>query len=275
MKVNIDENSKINSEKYTDEDLDIAYKFAKRVHKEFGSFIRAVVIFGSLARQIESGTNQMNKFSDIDILVIVDDVRTKLTPELVEAYRIITERIIYETSPKLHVTSLKFSHFWEYVRVGDPVALNVLRDGFSLIDTGFFEPLQLLLKQGRIRPSREAVWAYYSKAPLTLSSSKMRIMKATLDLYWAVIDSAHAALMSEDIVPGTPNQVSELLNEVFVKNKRLDKKYVKVMDEFYKLSKRIIYREVKEISASEYETYYKKAKDFVDKMHELILKKKI
>ena len=266
-------NSKINVENYAPQDLDIAYTFAKKVHKEFGTFIKAIVIFGSLARQLKSEQPQMNKNSDIDILVIVDDVRMKLTSELVEAYRIIVEKIVYETNPKIHVTSLKFSHFWEYVRVGDPIVINILRDGFCVLDTGFFEPLQYLLKQGRIRPSWEAVWAYYSKAPLTLSASKRKIMQATLDLYWAVIDSAHAALMSRDVVPGTPNQIADLLDDTFVKTKLLDKKYVKLMQEFYNLSKKIIYREIKEIQSQQYESYYKKAKDFVDTMHALITRK--
>ncbi len=273
MRVNIDDRNKINSEAYSEEELDIAYAFARRVHKEFGTFVRAVVLFGSLARQMKFGGSQINKNSDIDILVIVDDVHTKLTAELVEAYRVIVEKIISEISPKLHITSLKFSHFWEYVRVGDPIALNILRDGFSLIDTGFFEPLQLLLKQGRIRPSQEAVWAYYSKAPLTLSASKRKIMQAVLDLYWAVIDSAHAALMNEGIVPGTPNQIADLLNETFVRKGRLNKKYVKTMQKFYDLSKKIIYRDLKEVKASDYESYFKEAKDFVDQMHKLITKK--
>lgn len=267
--------SRINLEKYGEKELNIAYDFSKKVHKEFGTFVRAIVLFGSVARQLEKQEavnhgQKVSNDSDIDILVVVDDVRTELTPELVEAYRIIMEKIMYETSPKLHVTSLKFSHFWEYARVGDPIVLNILRDGFCLLDTGFFEPLQLLLFQGRIRPSDEAVWAYYSKAPISISNSKRKIMQAVLDLYWGVIDSAHSALMKEGIVPGTPKQIPNLLQEVFVKKRRLNKKYVLTMKKFYELSKKIIYRDIKEIKGSEYDAYYREAKEFVEEMHKLV-----
>ena len=267
---------KINMERYSEDELGIAYKFSSKVYKEFGTFIKAIVLFGSVARELDKTEKPkvkgqgVSEKSDIDILIIVDDVRIQITPEMVEAYRIIMEKIMYETSPKLHVTSLKFTHFWELVRAGDPIAINILREGFCLLDTGFFEPLQLLLFQGRIRPSEEAIWAYYSKAPITISNSKMKIMQATLDLYWAVIDSAHAALMRAGVVPGTPKQVPELLDEVFVKKKKLNKKYVNIMRKFYDLSKKIIYRELKEISGKEYDSYLKEAKDFVEKMHSIV-----
>ncbi|MFO8241301.1 MAG: hypothetical protein R6T90_09945, partial [Dissulfuribacterales bacterium] len=63
---------------------------------------------------------------------------------MVEAYRVIVEKIISKTSERLHITTLKFTNFWEYIRGGDPVGLNMLRGGIPLIDSGFFEPMQQL-----------------------------------------------------------------------------------------------------------------------------------
>ena len=74
--------------------------------------------------------------------------------------RIYTDPI--ESSEKLHITTLKFTSFWEYIRAGDPVGVNILREGMALIDSGFFEPMQQLLIQGKMRPSPEAVWVYFS-----------------------------------------------------------------------------------------------------------------
>ena len=184
------------------------------------------------------------------------------------------ERLIVETSQRLHVTSLKFTHFWDYVRAGDPIAINILSDGVAILDTGFFEPLQALLFQGRIRPSEEAIWAYYARAPRTIELSKSRVLQAALDLYWAVIDSAHAALMRKGAVPPTPKHVAEMLDDVLVKNKLLEKRYVDVMKKFYDLSKKIIYREIKSISGKEFDNYYKEAKDFVDRMHKIVNSKR-
>src|SRR3989338_120697 len=179
-----------NFESYEEKEIDIAYEFAKKAYKEFGSFLKAIVLFGGVARK-KKNTN------DIDILLIVDDLSIVISEDMIQAYRIIVQKIVADTSTKLHITTLKFTSFWEYVRAGDPVAINLLRDGIALLDTGFYEPLQSLLMRGRIRPTYESIWSYYSRAPITLTNSRWHITQATLDLYWAVIDSAHAALMSE------------------------------------------------------------------------------
>jgi hypothetical protein len=100
-----------------------------------------------------------------------------------------------KVSKKLHITTFKYTSFWEFVRNGDPIAINILRDGVPLIDREFFRPLQLLLLQGRIRPSQEAVWNYYYKSPETLQASKIKMISAVMDLYWAVIDAEPCALM--------------------------------------------------------------------------------
>ena len=51
MRFPITPNELANVSKYSTEDVNIARKFAKRVHDEFGNFIRAIVIFGSSARK--------------------------------------------------------------------------------------------------------------------------------------------------------------------------------------------------------------------------------
>ena len=264
MKVNIERKINPNIELYRKEDLDIAYKFTKDMHGELGTFLKAVVLFGSSARR------KTSKESDLDILIVVDDLSVNFSSELVEAYRIIVQRLIAKNSTRLHVTSLRFSSFWEYIRNGDPIAINILRDGVALIDTGFFEPLQVLLRRGRIRPTEESIWNYYIRAPNTLHNSKWHILQATIDLYWGVIDAAHAALMKHGEIPPTPEHVADLLEEKLVKKKLLERKYVAIMRHFYKTMKMIVHREIKEIKGEEYDRYYKAAEDFVNRMREFI-----
>lgn len=252
--------------KYAPIAIDLAREFTKRLIKEFGSFIRGVVLFGSSARFEEKPEG------DVDVLVIIDDLTVVLKGEFVEAYRIIIHRIIADISPQLHITTLRFTSFWEYVRNGDPVAINMLRDGVALLDTGFFEPLQILLKRGRIRPTVESVWTYFVRAPATLVNSKWHVLQATLDLYWAVIDAAHAALMKVGEIPPSPAHVADMLNEKLVRQGKLESRYVKTMQTFYNLAKMIMHREVKEIKGSEFENYYTDAKDFVDRIKEFVEK---
>lgn len=268
MEFRIQKKENENIHKYPTDDLKVAQKFAQQLKNELGDFLMGVVLFGSTVRR------EATAKSDIDVLVISDDATFQITDALIESYRIIVERIIAKVSTKLHVTSMTFTSFWEYVKAGDPVAVNILRDGVALIDTGFFEPLQRLLKQGRVRPSEESVWRYFGRAPRTLLNSRWHLLQATLDLYWAVIDAAHAALMRKNEVPPTPDHVAEMLDKIFVKHKLLEKKYVETMNRFYHLSKAITHRELKEVKGPEYEQYYKEADDFVRRMKRLVEKGK-
>jgi predicted nucleotidyltransferase/uncharacterized protein (UPF0332 family) len=255
------------SDSYSQEVLDTAFEFSKKVYKEFSKFIKVIALFGSTARK-KHGTA-----GDIDVLIVVDDVSIIIDKEFVEAYRIIIERIVGEVNPKkLHITTLKFTSFWEYIRAGDPVAINILRDGVPIIDTGIFEPLQILLHQGRVRPSLESMWAYFSKAPLTLNNSKWHIKQGTLDLYWAVIDASHAALMKLNEVPPSPSHVADLLDERMVARGLLDKKYSETMRQFYNLSRIILHGQAIEITGAQFDEYYKQAKAFVDEMQKFIEK---
>ena len=254
-----------NITKYKKSDLDTAYHFATEVSKEFGHFLKAVVIFGSAAREKEHSTR-----GDIDILLVVDDVSVKLSAEMVEAYRVISEKLVLKVSKRLHVTTLKFSSFWEYIRAGDPIAINILRDGIALVDAGFFEPLQKLLTDGRIRPTQESIWTYFSRAPATIQNSRWHMLQATLDLYWAVIDSSHAALMSLGEIPPSPGHVADMLEERMVKKKLLPYAYAKTMRKFYELSRGILHREIKEISGQEYEGYFREADEYVKGMRKFI-----
>ena len=252
--------------RYSGEDLDIARAFSKKVLKEFGSFVKAIVLFGSAARKGKGP-------HDVDVMVVVNDMTITLSSEVVETYRVIMEKIVPETSKRLHLTTLKLTNFWDMVRTGDPIGINILRDGVALYDTGFFDPLQALLFQGRIRPTYESIWSYYSRAPNTLYNSRWHILQASLDLYWAVIDAAHAALMKVGEIPPSPAHVADMIDEALVKKKIVASKYATIMNRFFNLSKKIVRREIKDVTGTEYERYYKDAKEFVDVMKKVVERK--
>ena len=255
-----------NIPKYHSDDFELARKFAHSMEKELGQFLKAAILFGSVARNEQPKIGER----DIDVLIIINDLTAILSEEVVQSYRVITENLASQHSRRLHITTLKLTTFWEYVRNGDPIALNMLRDGVPLYDSGFFEPVQHLLFQGKIRPSKESVWLYFARAPATLNNAKGQIMQATLDLYWAVIDSAHAALMKVGEVPPTPSHVADLLEQKLAKKGHLEGKYVFIMRNFYKLMKMVTHREIVEIKGEEFDHYYKIAEDFVHRMKRII-----
>mgnify|MGYP001566689825 FL=1 len=264
MKFDIPKKEHPNLERYYKEDVETSYRFANEVYKELGGFIRAIVIFGSTARKTKGLRG------DIDILIVIDDLMMSLSPEVIEAYRLIVQKSIVRVSTKLHVTTMRFTSFWEYIRNGDPIAINLLRDGVALIDSGFFDPMQALLKRGRIRPTQESIWTYYARAPNTLHNSKWHLLQGVIDLYWAVIDAAHAALMKIGEIPPTPEHVADLMEQKLVKRKMLEHKYVTIMRDFYRLMKMVTHREIVEIKGEEFDRHYKIAEDFVHRMRKLI-----
>lgn len=78
--------------------------------------------------------------------------------------------------------------------------------------------------------------------------------------------------MKKNIIPPTPDHVADILDKALVKKGLLEEKHVQTMKKFYKLSKMITHREIKEIKGPEYENYFKEASDFVQRMKVLIEK---
>ncbi len=244
-------------------DFDIAYEFSKLMIKEFEDFIKAIVLFGSTSRKEKNKT-------DIDMLIILDDVQIQFSRPIIQGYRVLTQKIVEKVSDRLHVTNMRLTNFWEYIKTSDPIAVNILRDGIPIIDTGIFTPLKLLLYQGKIKPSGESIHNYISRSSYSILSSKNHILAACVDLYWAVIDSAEAALMKVGDVPPGPSHVHNLIEERFVKTGKIDKKYSIMLHEFYHLNKAIEHKEITYIPAQQYQEYLHNAEDFVKCMQEII-----
>ncbi len=265
MDFRIKERQHANIRNYSADDYKIAKKFADAMQNELGDFLKASVLFGSAARAEKTLYEK-----DIDVLMLVNDLTLVLSPEVVQAYRIITERVAADISQRLHITTMKLTNFWEYIRNGDPLAVNMLRDGVPLHDVGIFEPMQMLLYQGRIRPTKESIYVYFARAPATLINADWHILQATLDLYWAVVDAAHAALMKVGEVPPTPSHIAKMIHEKLVKKKLVSKRAADIMDFFYTLSKRITHREIQKVTGKQYDQYKEEAEDFVKEMRKVI-----
>jgi len=269
MEFKVHQKTHPNVPKYPSTDYDFARKFAEQMHKELGDFVKAIILFGSTAREEKPLYGER----DIDVLIIINDLTMILSNEVIQSYRVITESTASKVSKRLHITTLKLTNFWEYVRIGDPIAINMLRDGVPLYDSGFFEPVQQLLFQGRIRPTKEAIWTYFARAPATIHNADWHILQACLDLYWAVVDSAHAALMKLGEVPPTPAHIAGLIDSRLVKAGHVAARYASMMDFFYKLQKKIIHREVQQITGREFDEYKRQAEDFVKTMQKVVEQK--
>ncbi len=252
----------IHRHEYNGEDHKLAEQFAVELKKELDIFLKEVIFFGSAAKQ--KGPFEKIYETDIDVLIILDDLKKVLSNEVVEAYRVITEQTAAKVSRRFHINTLKISAFWEYLTNGDPIALNILREGKPLLNASFFRPLQVLLEQGRIRPSKENVWAYYLRAPQTILGAKWHILQATIDLYWAALDATHSALLLLGLAPNSPEHTEQLLKEALIKNKRFPKQYGKLLESLHQVVEDINERRAKEISGKTYDHLASATKEYVN-----------
>jgi predicted nucleotidyltransferase/uncharacterized protein (UPF0332 family) len=246
---------------------DIAMDFAEKVHKRFDRVVRASILFGSQAKG-EAVTG-----SDIDIILIVDDAAIDWDLELVAWYREELAKLIenQKYSVELHVNTVKLTTWWEDMIHGDPVVINILRYGEALIDYGgFFNPLKALLLKGRVRSTPEAVNSALQRAPAHIIRSKISAMGAIEGVYWAMVDSAQAALMTAGRVPPSPEHIPELLKDVFVDAGMLKMSYVKGMSELYALHKAITHRQIANLKGTEIDKWQDLAESFLSEMTRII-----
>jgi len=246
---------------------DIALDFATKTYKKIGNVIKSIVLFGSQSKKTaEPG-------SDIDIIIIIDDVSVKWDQELIAWYRTELEKIL-KLNPynqEIHLNTIRLSTWWDDLLKGDPTIINILRYGEALVDLGgFFEPLKFLLLEGKIKPSPEAIYNCLRRAPLHILRSKTAELNTIEGLFWAMVDSAQAALIAINVLPPSPEHIPSQLRTYFVDSKKLKPKYVDWYRDLLVLHKRIIHGEVKDLKGVEIDEWQEKTEEFLRVMTKLV-----
>lgn len=238
---------------------DIAMDFAEKVYKTFDNLVKAVILFGSAAK------NQAVAGSDIDIIVIVDDSTYRFDEKFVLWYREELGKIV-QTNPyksDLHINTIKISTWWDDLLRGDPTVVNIIRYGESLIDFGgFFSPLKMLLQDGKIRPTPESIYTVINRVPGHIIRSRIYEMSCVEGCYWAFVESSQALLMAIKILPPSPEHIPQLLKENFLNKGLLKKKHIDDFNEIYDTHKKIIHGEIKNIDGNLVDDFQNRAEDF-------------
>ena len=238
---------------------DIAMDFAEKLVKKFDKLIKAVVLFGSTAK------NKAITGSDIDIIIIIDDATIRFDEGFILWYREELGKLIQKNPYKkdLHINTVKLTTWWDDLSKGEPTIINILRYGEVLIDVGgFFIPFKILLQDGRIRPTPEAIYTVLNRAPDHIMRSKIAELSSIEGCYWAFVESAQAILMAVKVLPPSPEHIPILLKQNFVDKKLLHKKYIADFQNLYDLHRRIIHGEIKNIEGKIIDEYQEKSEDF-------------
>lgn len=248
-------------------DSDIAMDFATKVYKKFNKIIKSVILFGSVIKKSSVAE------SDIDIIIIIDDASIKWDQELIAWYREELEKLIRRNPYKrsLHINTIKLSTWWEDLMRGDPVVINIIRDGESLIDFGgFFEPLKYLLYSGKIKSTPEAIYSLMQRAPMHLMRSKVSELNVIEGLFWAMVDSSQAALIAAKVTPPSPEHIPFHLKQAFEGEGKLKMKYILWYRDLMFLHKKIAHKKIAELKGVEIDMWQERTGEFIKVMAKLV-----
>src|SRR3989344_101180 len=248
-------------------DAEIAMDFATKIYERFNKIVKSIILFGSTVKQTAVTG------SDIDIIIVIDDVSISWDQELIAWYREELDKIMRRNPYKqnLHINTVKLSTWWEDIMKGDPVLLNVLRYGEAIIDmAGFFEPLKHLLIAGKIKPTPEAIYTSLQRAPSHLLRSKISELNAIEGLYWCMVDASHAALIAANEFPPSPEHIPGSLKQAFVDSGKLKMKYVVWYRDLLVLHKKIVHGEIKDLKGIEIDMWQAKTEEFLREMTRIV-----
>ncbi len=247
----------------------IAMDFATKTYKKFNKIIKSIILFGSAAKK------NMSTGSDLDIIIVIDDISISWDQELIAWYREELDNILSRNPypQELHINTIKLSTWWEDLLRGDPVLLNILRNGEALIDfAGFFVPLKFLLIKGKIKATPEAIYTCLQRAPTHIARSKTAELNTIEGVYWSMVDSAHAALIAAGRFPASPETIAEDLQVAFVSNKMLNSKYIDWYKDLFFLHKKISHGQLADIKGVQVDMWQDRAEEFLSVMVELVKK---
>lgn len=246
---------------------DIARDFADRVYEKFDKIVKAIVLFGSFAK------DRPKAGSDIDIIIVLDDATVNFDDKLIMWYREELGKIINANPYQrdLHVNTIKLTTWWTDLTKGDPTVINIIRYGEVMIDyAGFFQPLKIMLEQGKIKPTPESMYTVLNRVPGHIIRSRISEMSAIEGCYWAMVETAQALLMAKNIIPPSPEHIAELLRLHFVEANLIKINVIEDYKSLYELHKKVIYGQINNLDGAIIDQYQEKVEAFFKKALQLI-----
>lgn len=244
------------------EAIPLIYDLTTEIIKQFGTLIKSVIVFGSFARA------DISQESDIDILLLIDDASIGLTAEVRAYYDKELQRILEaeKKRTRFHVTTATLTEFWDALLRGDPLIITILRSGIPIADAGFFAPIKILLKRGKIRPTHEAMEVSSMRALYHLDNYSMNTLNCLNSLYWAAIEAVHAALMTVNCTPASPAHIVAEMDAKLVPRGLASREDTALFKDLYNRMKDVVHKKIFEIDAVELSTWKVKTTAFVQKM---------
>ena len=250
--------------------IKIAEVHKSMVLKKFEKYIVSYVLAGSLVQ------GRATPESDIDVWLVVDDtdVKKMSRAELKDKLRAIIIGMGIEAGEmtgiknKLNIQIWILTDFWDGLKEANPVFFTMLRDGVPFYDRGIFMPWKNLLKMGRIKPRDEAIDLFMSSGDQVLQRVEFKLREIGMeDTFWAILTPSQAALMMYGIPPPTPKETPEVMRDIFVKKEKLlEEKYVKILEDNINVRKEMEHGSKKKLSGAEIDKLLHNSQEFLDRI---------
>ncbi|MBN1544336.1 hypothetical protein JW898_02635 [Candidatus Woesearchaeota archaeon] len=206
----------------------------------------------------------------VELIFLIDDLNNVVFDQQVEGLKLDISEMAYTSTLPLKCGTLLASEFWAGFNARDEGTMHLLRESLAVHDNGFFLPIQDLLVTGKIRPSKESVNVYFVKAEHSVKDANHHVARAVVDLYWAVTDAAHAAVMVAGIVPPSPSHLAETVKRELVARNLVHRRCGEIIDRVYDAAKKVMHREVFEVSGRDFDSYLADADFFIKEIDEFV-----
>jgi predicted nucleotidyltransferase/uncharacterized membrane-anchored protein YhcB (DUF1043 family) len=254
-------------EKSQERRMESAQEFSDKLLDKLGDKVKVVAVWGSVAKG-EHGHD-----SDIDTLVVLDDTKLQkdVPDDAKKKIRNKVTNLAKETDDRITIQYFPFlTEFWDSLRKGEPLAIEAVRNGEPVYDTGIFMPAKRLLERGKISGTQESVKkrlklgaAGYKKAEKTMRSSLPHKLEQ------AMANAGQAPIMLSGANPPPKEKVPEKLEEMFVEKDMLEEEFVEKAQEIYDFGDKGE-KNPEDVSGEELDEMMDKADDFVRRMHQLV-----
>ncbi len=254
-------------EAFRKKQLALANKFKDEVLKRYSNIVKAIVLFGSFTR------GDFHEKSDIDMLVVIDDVTARFNQEMKDEFDDRLYDIAKGISENMTVQpAWLLSEFWDMARIGHPLLFTIVRDGWALYDTGFFIPVRKLLELGKIPTTLEAVEKFMETAPQKINRVETaKLYMIAEDLYYSMLNSSQAVLMYMGLNPPSPKHTPLDVKEHLIDAKLLEENYLHDLESVIEFRKGVEHKEIKDITGQQLDEFIQKAKQYVSRMEQLLL----
>ncbi|MCK4659392.1 MAG: nucleotidyltransferase domain-containing protein [Phycisphaerae bacterium] len=157
------------------------------VLEKFKEYVACYVVAGSFVR----GTARPS--SDMDVWIVINDtdVKRMSRQDLFKKIKTIVDEQAVEarqrwaSNRQIHVQTYLLSDFWDKLRESSPILTSFLRDGVPLYDNGFFNTWTVLLDEGKLQATREAL----DRQIRTLRDVRERGRKAINDVLGGLVNT--------------------------------------------------------------------------------------